>query len=108
MTLGTLVRPLATRLMANHLALLGIRNTMRVALATAFCGERGSVLFIESSGCLHLGGRQSVKPRVQLMLGYTGACRADFSDDVVPPRVYPVRPTDSRLRRMVLDRNMAA
>ncbi|HEV8038003.1 MAG TPA: hypothetical protein VGP62_04000 [Bryobacteraceae bacterium] len=71
-----------------------------------FCYPRGTVLFIESSGCFHYGSRNSVKPRFQLMLGYTGACRSDFSERILPPKVYPTRSTDSRLRRMVLNKNM--
>src|SRR5262249_2274117 len=36
-----------------------------------FCYPRGTVLFIESSGCFHYGSRNSVKPRFQLMIGYS-------------------------------------
>jgi hypothetical protein len=71
-----------------------------------FCYPRGTVLFIESSGCFHFGSRNSVKPRFQLMLGYTGACRTDFSEAIMKPMVYPVRDSDSRLRKMVLTRSM--
>lgn len=71
-----------------------------------FCYPRGTVLFIESSGCMHYGSRGSVKPRFQLMLGYTGACRTDFSESFMPPKVYPVREGDSLLRRMVLQKNL--
>jgi hypothetical protein len=71
-----------------------------------FCYPRGTVLFIESSGCFHYGSRNSVKPRFQLMIGYSGVCRTDFSEAILPAKVYPIRPTDSRLRRMVLDKNM--
>ena len=71
-----------------------------------FCGKRGTVLFIESSGCFHYGSRNSVQPRFQLMLGYSGVCRTDFSEVFMPPKVYPVRNTDSRLRKMVLDKNL--
>jgi hypothetical protein len=74
--------------------------------AIEFCYPRGTVLFIESSGCFHYGSRNSIKPRFQLMLGYTGACRTDFSEVIRPQKVYPVRDTDSRLRKMVLNRNM--
>jgi len=71
-----------------------------------FCGKRGTVLFIESSGCFHYGSRNSVKPRFQLMLGYLGACRTDFSEAIMPWKVYPVREADSRLRKMVLNKSM--
>src|SRR6266516_8063856 len=71
-----------------------------------FCYPRGTVLFIESSGCFHYGSRNSIKPRFQLMIGYTGACRTDFSEVIRPQKVYPVSDTDSRLRKMVLNKNM--
>ena len=74
--------------------------------AVEFCYPRGTVLFIESSGCFHYGSRNSIKPRFQLMIGYTGACRTDFSEAILPHKVYPLRDTDSRLRRMVLNRSM--
>ena len=44
--------------------------------------------------------------RFLLMIGYTGACRTDFSELISPQKVYPVRDTDSRLRKMVLNKNM--
>jgi len=71
-----------------------------------FCYPRGTVLFIESSGCFHYGSRNSIKPRFLLMIGYTGACRTDFSELIMPHKVYPVRDTDSRLRKMVLNKNI--
>ena len=74
--------------------------------AIEFCYPRGAVLFIESSGCFHYGSRNSIKPRFQLMIGYTGACRTDFSEAILPHKVYPVRDTDSRLRKMVLNKYM--
>ncbi len=74
--------------------------------AIQFCYPRGTVLFTDSSACLHYGSRNSIKPRFQLMVGYTGACRTDFSESLLAPKVYPIRQTDSRLRRLVLDKNM--
>jgi hypothetical protein len=74
--------------------------------AIEFCYPRGTVLFIESSGCFHYGSRNSIKPRFQLMIGYTGACRTDFTEAILPNKVYPIRDTDSRLRKMVLNKNM--
>jgi hypothetical protein len=71
-----------------------------------FCYPRGTVLFTDSSACFHYGSRNSTKPRFQLMIGYSGACRTDFSEAILPPKVYPIRPTDSRLRKMVLSKNM--
>ncbi len=73
-----------------------------------FSAPRGTVLFIESSGCLHYGSRNSTKPRFQLMYGYTGACRTDFTEVFMPPKVYPVSADDSRLRKLVLDKNLSA
>ncbi len=71
-----------------------------------FVGARGSVLFIELSGCFHYGSRNSVKPRYQLMLGYTGALRTDFTEVTTTPKLFPIRSTDSRLRKLALDRGM--
>jgi hypothetical protein len=71
-----------------------------------FCYPRGTVLFIESSGCFHYGSRNSVEPRFQLMIGYSAACRTDFSEVIMKPKVYPIRDSDSRLRKMVLNKNM--
>jgi Phytanoyl-CoA dioxygenase (PhyH) len=48
--------------------------------AIEFTGKRGTVLFIESSGCMHFGSRNCFKPRFQLMLGYSGICRTDFHE----------------------------
>jgi hypothetical protein len=74
--------------------------------AIEFAYPRGTVLFIESSGCFHYGSRNSVIPRFQLMYGYTGACRTDFSELLMQPKVYASSCTDSLLRRLVLDRDM--
>jgi hypothetical protein len=71
-----------------------------------FCRPRGAVLFIESSACFHYGSRNSEKPRFQLMLAYTGVRRTDFSELFMPQNVFPVRERDSRLRRMILNKNM--
>jgi len=71
-----------------------------------FCGRRGTILFIESSGCFHYGSRNSVKPRLQLMLGYTGTFRTDFAELVAVPRPFPIRPSDSRLRKLLLAKHM--
>jgi hypothetical protein len=74
--------------------------------AIEFCAPRGTVLFIESSGCFHYGSRNSIEPRFQLMLGYTGVCRTDFADTLMTSRGYPIRDADSRLRQMVLNRSL--
>lgn len=71
-----------------------------------FTYPKGAVLFIESSGCFHFGSRNSVKPRFQLMLGYTGAVRTDFSELIMPAKEYPANESDSLLRKMVLNKDM--
>jgi hypothetical protein len=71
-----------------------------------FAYPRGTVLFIESSGCFHYGSRNAAKPRFQLMYGYSGVCRTDFSELIMPAKEYPIRPGDSLLRRMVLDKQL--
>lgn len=69
-----------------------------------FTGKRGSVLFFESSGCYHYGSRNCVKPRFQLMLGYTAACRTDMSEVYMTPETFKTTENDSRLRTMVLNK----
>lgn len=69
-----------------------------------FSAPRGPVLFIDSSACMHFGSRNSVKPRFQLMLGYSGVCRTDFSELMIKPKRYPVRSSDALLRQLILDR----
>lgn len=71
-----------------------------------FTYPRGTVLFIESSGCFHYGSRNSIKPRFQLMYGFSGVCRTDFSELIMEPDVYPVRESDSLLRKLVLDKHL--
>jgi hypothetical protein len=65
---------------------------------------RGTVLFVDSSRCFHYGARNGQLPRFQIMYGFTSVCRADFSETYMPRASYPVRPGDSRLRKLVLDR----
>jgi hypothetical protein len=65
---------------------------------------RGTVLFVDTSRCFHYGARDGEVPRFQIMYGLTSVCRADFSETYMPRASYPVRPGDSRLRRLVLDR----
>ena len=66
---------------------------------------RGTALYIDPSACLHFGSRNSVQPRYLLMLGYTTAIRTDFGEFYLEPYVYAGGTGDSRLKRMVLDRN---
>ncbi len=70
-----------------------------------FCYPRGTVLFTDSSACFHFGSRNSIKPRFQLMIGYSGACRTDFNETLLRHKVYPIRANDSRLRKLVLSKN---
>lgn len=74
--------------------------------AIEFCYPRGTVLFMDSSNCFHYGSRNAVKPRFQLMVGYGGVVRSDFSELLLPPKVYPIYPGDSRLRRMLLNKHL--
>ena len=67
-----------------------------------FSGKPGDVLFIDSSRCFHYGSRNADPPRYQLMYAYTTHARSDFSLMIQRPTDYPIRPGDSRLRRMVL------
>jgi hypothetical protein len=69
-----------------------------------FCYPRGTVLFIESSACFHFGSRNSVKPRFQLMCGFSALCRTDFTEFFMKSRGYQPRAGDSRLRKMLLDK----
>jgi len=71
--------------------------------AIVFSYPKGTVLFIDSSRCFHYGSRNSIKPRLQLMYAYTSVSRCDLSQTWMPSFPYPVQPTDSRLRRMVLE-----
>jgi hypothetical protein len=75
--------------------------------AIPFTGSKGNVLFLDSSRCFHYGSRNCAIPRYQMMYAYVSPCRTDFSDILVKPRVYTQRPTDSRLRRMLLTRNFS-
>ena len=69
-----------------------------------FSYPRGTVLFIESSSCFHFGSRNSIKPRFQLMCGYSALCRTDFTEFFMKSRGYQHREGDSRLRKMLLDK----
>ncbi len=65
---------------------------------------RGTVLFIDPSRCFHYGSRNCTKPRHQLMFALASPCRCDFSETFRARYQFPIAPTDSRLRRMVLAR----
>lgn len=68
------------------------------------CYPAGTVLFLDSNACFHYGSRNAVKPRHLLMFAYVSACRTDFGDLVLRNMSYPVQKGDSRLRRMLIDR----
>lgn len=80
----------------------------------------GTILFVDSSACFHYGSRDAQDPRYLMMYAYVSVCRSDFGDllrresptpvldDSARTRrtAYPVRPGDSRLRRLLLDRHV--
>jgi hypothetical protein len=68
------------------------------------CYPAGTVLFLDNSKCFHYGSRNAVRPRYLLMYAYMSPCRTDFGEVLMNPQIYPVRDGDSRLRKMVLDR----
>ncbi|MFW6059727.1 MAG: hypothetical protein ACODAQ_06065 [Phycisphaeraceae bacterium] len=65
-------------------------------------GPRGTVLFIDSSQCFHYGSRNCVKPRFQMMYGFTSPCRTDMTLTFMEPIRYPVSEPVPRLRKLVL------
>lgn len=67
-------------------------------------GPPGTTLFIDSSACFHMGSRNPVSPRYQTQYAYATPVKSDFSKIVRTKVDYPVRPTDSTLRRMLCDR----
>jgi len=68
------------------------------------CYPAGTVLFIDSNACFHYGSRNAVKPRHLMMYAYVSTCRTDFGDLVLKNMQFPVKKDDSRLRRMVLEK----
>ncbi len=68
------------------------------------CYPAGTVLILDSSACFHYGSRDAVKPRHLMMFAYVSTIRTDFGDVVLKNMGYPVKKEDSRLRRMVLDK----
>jgi hypothetical protein len=68
-----------------------------------FAAKAGTVLFIESSACMHFGSRRPAKPRYQFQYSFTSPLRNDFMELWRPRRVYPLRADDSELRRLVLN-----
>ncbi len=68
------------------------------------CCPAGTVLFLDNSACFHYGSRNAVKPRYLMMFAYMSTCRTDFGDIILKHMRYPVRAGDSRLRRMLLEK----
>ncbi|MBI1374617.1 MAG: hypothetical protein GC159_18010 [Phycisphaera sp.] len=66
-------------------------------------GPPGTVLFIDSGRCFHYGSRNSVKPRYMMMYGFTTPCRTDLTMTYMTKEKFPIDPSASRLRRMVLE-----
>jgi hypothetical protein len=69
-----------------------------------FSYPRGTVLFVDTGHCLHYGSRDNPVPRFQIMYGLSPICRTDFSETFMPSFSYPIRPNDSQLRKLILDR----
>ncbi|MDX1529895.1 MAG: hypothetical protein R3362_00075 [Rhodothermales bacterium] len=69
-----------------------------------FTCPAGSVLFVDSSACMHYGSRDCRQRRRQVMYSLSPSCRTDFAYVLTRQWPFPVRPSDSRLRKMVLDR----
>jgi hypothetical protein len=68
------------------------------------CYPAGTVVFLDNSACFHYGSRNAVNPRYLMMFAYLSTCRTDFGDIWLKNMRYPVKSSDSRLRRMVLDK----
>ncbi len=73
-----------------------------------FAVPAGTVLFLESSACFHFGSRRPVNDRYQLQYSFVSPVRNDFLALWRPQRVHPVSASDSRLRRLVLDRSASS
>ena len=69
------------------------------------CYPAGTVVFLDNSACFHYGSRNAVSPRYLMMFAYLSTCRTDFGDIWLVNMRYPVKSSDSRLRRMVLDKD---
>jgi len=69
-----------------------------------FCYSAGTVLFLDNSKCFHYGSRKAVKPRYLMMYAYLSPCKTNFGDVYMSQNTYPIRASDSRLRKLVLNR----
>jgi len=70
------------------------------------CYPAGTVLFLDNSKCFHYGSRNAVKPRYLMMYAYLSPCRTDFAEIIRETKKHPIHDNDSKLRKMVLDRNL--
>jgi hypothetical protein len=113
------VVPVARALMKDDMRRLGTRGGRAGSRATGrepvhvifgedevhvFAVAAGTVLFLESSACVHCGSRRPAKPRYQLQYSLVSPLRNDFLELWHPQRVYPLAAGDDPLRRLVLDR----
>ena len=67
----------------------------------SFTGEKGDVLFIDSSRCFHYGSRNAIEPRLLMMYGYTTPARTDLTMAYLPHYPYPQIEDPSKLREMI-------
>jgi hypothetical protein len=70
-----------------------------------FVAPAGTVLFLDSNQCFHYGSRNPASPRYHMQYAYLCACRSDFGDISRRQFAYKTAENDSRLRRLVLERN---
>ena len=73
-----------------------------------FAVPAGTVLYIESSACMHFGSRRPQNDRYQWQYSFTSPIRNDFTELWREGRVFPVRDSDANVRRLVLDRELLA
>ena len=73
-----------------------------------FAVPAGTVLFLESSACMHFGSRRPANNRYQFQYSFTSPVRNDFMELWRTQRIFPIGPGDSELRRLVLDRSLLA
>jgi hypothetical protein len=86
--LDRLFRPIAKRLQENHMFLLGIANTMRLAHyynRLRFGRQdkwRRSLYRTQLRTLLEENGSLTRRP-IEMMIGYTAACRTDFHEVIM-------------------------
>jgi hypothetical protein len=71
-----------------------------------FTASAGTVLFIDSSSCFHLGSRGPRRPRYHMQYSYVSPVRNDFSDVLRPQVDFPIDGGASLSRRLALDREL--